>query len=397
MRLTFLFFVVTSHLSLSAQTFYPQNSGVSTQLNAIGFATPSSGIVVGNSGVIRKTANAGLDWTASSSGTSADLMDIAPIGPTSYIAVGKAGTMIKTTNSGTNWSIVNSGTSNDLLSIFVNGQHVYVTGANGTVLKSSNSGSAWATLSTGISLNLNEAYFVSDQVGYVVGDAGTILKTVNAGSTWTFPSSGVSGYSLTSVSFPDGMNGVITGGNSGTNQSVILHSNDAGNNWDSESYPNMFLNDISFSDYIQGYIAGGSITGNTSNLYNTTNYGADWSLEPSSSSRQLGVCTPSVSIAYTCGLNGTILRCTTSTAGIADSEEDINVGISPNPGKGIFSIVSEANTNKTYAVEIFSVDGQFLFELEDTNEIHLENFPSGVYLAVIRSNSNQVLRRLVKE
>src|SRR6218665_3025216 len=107
MRLTFLFFVVTSHLSLSAQTFYPQNSGVSTQLNAIGFATPSSGIVVGNSGVIRKTANAGLDWTASSSGTSADLMDIAPIGPTSYIAVGKAGTMIKTTNSGTNWSIAN--------------------------------------------------------------------------------------------------------------------------------------------------------------------------------------------------------------------------------------------------------------------------------------------------
>jgi len=395
MKLFLLLFVVIVRFSLSAQTFLPQNSGVTAQLNAIGFATPSSGIVVGNSGVIRKTTNAGLDWTASNSGTTADLMDIAPTGPTSYIAVGKTGTMLKTTNSGGSWTPVNCGTTNDLLSIFVNGQYLYVTGANGTVLKSSNYGNAWFTLSTGISLTLNEAYFVSDVVGYVVGDAGTILKTVNGGGAWSFLNSGASGYSLTSVCFPDGMNGVITGGISGSNQSVILHSDNAGSTWDSDSYPNTFLNDISFSDYIQGYIAGGSISGNTSNIYSTTNYGANWSLEASASSRQLGVCTPSVNIAYTCGLNGTILRYASSTAGMENFDENLNIEVSPNPGSGVFSVVS--NSNEAYSIEVFSIDGQFLFQLENANEVDLKDFPLGVYLAVIQCNSNQILRRLVKE
>ena len=392
MKTFLLFFAVITQYSLSAQVFLPQNSGVTSQLNAIGFATPSSGITVGNSGVIRKTANAGLDWTASSSGTTADLMDVVPTGPTSYIAVGKAGTMLKTSNSGTSWSVINSGTSNDLLSIFSNGQYLYVTGANGTVLKSSNYGSAWAPLSTGISLNLNDAYFVSDVVGYVVGDAGTILKTVNGGGAWSFLNSGASGYSLTSVAFPDGMHGVITGGISGSNQSVILHSDDAGNTWDADSYMNTFLNDISFSDYIQGYIAGGSISGNSSTIYSTTNYGASWSPEASASARQLGVCTPSVNIAYTCGLNGTILRFTTNTAGI-EALDGVDLELSPNPGTGTFVIT----TGKSYSIEVFSVDGQFLFELENANLVDLSGFPSGVYLAVIKSDSDAILKRLIKE
>jgi len=383
--------------SVLAQTFLPQNSGVSTQLNAIGFATPSSGVVVGNSGVIRKTANAGLNWTASTSGTTADLMDVGVVGPTTFIAVGKSGTMLKTTNSGTSWSVVNSGTTNDLLSIFVNGQYIYVTGANGTILKSSNYGGAWSTLNTGISFNLNEAYFVSATVGYVVGDAGTILKTVNAGTAWSFLNSGASGYSLTSVCFPDGMNGVITGGNSSSNQSVILHSNDAGNNWDADSYPNTFLNDICFSDYIQGYIAGGSITGNSSNIYNTTDYGASWTLESSTSSRQLGVYAPSVSITYTCGMNGTILRYAMNVSGVNESVENWNVEVTPNPSSGIFVVESDLETKENYSIDIFSVDGQFLFELTKTNTIDLSEFPAGVYLAVIRTDSNELLRRLVKE
>ena len=52
-----------------AQSFLPQNSGVTTQLNALDFSTPSTGIVVGNTGVIRKTVDSGLNWIASNSGT----------------------------------------------------------------------------------------------------------------------------------------------------------------------------------------------------------------------------------------------------------------------------------------------------------------------------------------
>lgn len=392
-----IFILITGSLSSAvAQSFLPQNSGVITQLNGISFATSSSGIVVGNSGVIRKTTNSGLLWSASSSGTTADLTDVAFISPTTYIAVGESGTMLKTTNSGTSWSVVNSGTTNDLLSIYVNGQYVFVTGANGTVLKSSNYGNAWTTLNTGISLNLRGAYFVSDVTGFVVGDAGTILKTVNGGSVWTFITSGAAAYSLTSVCFPDGFNGVITGVKTNTNQSVILFSDNAGSNWESDNYLNTCLNKISFPDYMQGYLAGGSNVGNTSDIYKSTNHGENWVLETSSSSRQLGICTPSLNTVYTCGLNGTILRYAVNTAGIED-QAVMNAQICPNPGAGLFSIASEPFSNETFSVEVFSAAGQFLFGNENTTEIDLLNYPSGVYLVVIGNGSEQVVRKLVKE
>lgn len=395
MKLFLTLSVLFAGLSSIGQTFSPQNSGVSTQLNAISFSSPSSGIVVGNSGVVRKTSDSGLTWTASNSGTQVDLQDVAFLSGSTYIAVGKTGTIIKTTNSGASWSLVNSGTSNDLTGICVNGLNLYITGANGTVLISTNSGNAWTVTSTGISFTLNKIFFVSEYIGYAVGDGGTILKTVNGGQAWNFQGSGTNTHSLTDIYFTDGNTGIITGGISASNESIILRTTNAGSIWTSDNFTGSFLNALGFfPDHSVGYAVGGSVSGNTSAILKTTNQGVSWSPIISTSSRLLGVCFPGVGIGYACGLNGTILRLATNTAGIEESDNS-EIQISPNPGTGIFHISS--GSNEEFSIEVFSSEGVRITGVHSSNTIDLSHSPSGMYVVLIRSEVSIIMRKLVKE
>lgn len=377
-----------------AQTFSPQNSGVSTQLNALSFSTPSTGIVVGNSGVIRKTVDSGLNWTTSNSGTQVDLSGVAFVSGSTYIAVGKSGTIIKTTNSGTSWSLVNSGTSNDLTGIFVNGLNLYISGTNGTILISTNSGNAWTPTNTGISFKLNKIRFVSEYIGYAVGDGGTILKTVNGGQAWNFQTSGTNTHSLTDIYFTDGNTGIVTGGITASNEATILRTTNAGSIWTSDDFSGMILSGVSYyPDNSEGYVVGGSVTANTSIIFKNT--GAFWSPVASNSSRQLAVCFPGNGIGYTCGLNGTILRLANNTTGLEEAEDNLDVQIYPNPGNGVFTVSS--SSNEEFSIEVFSAEGTQVADLYDSNTIDLTHSPSGIYYAFIRSEVSTFMRKLVKK
>lgn len=379
-----------------AQTFSPLNSGVTSQLNAISFATPSKGMVVGNSGVIRKTSDAGLTWMASYSGTSVDLSDVVSLSSSIYIAVGKTGKIIKTTNAGTSWSNVNSGTSNDLTGIFVNGVNVYVTGSNGTILISTNSGNAWTTINTGISFKLNKIFFVSEFVGYAVGDGATILVTINGGQAWNFQSSGMNTPSLTDVHFTDANTGVITGSIGGSDESIIFRTINGGSVWTTDDYSGTTLNSLGFfPDNSTGFAVGGSIAGNTSTIYRTTSQGAGWVLVPTTSSRQLGTCFPANGIGYTCGMDGTILRFATNTAGLEESTDDPRIQVSPNPSNGIFTVSSGSDSN--FSIEVFSVNGERVAFIQNGNTIDLSACMKGVYFAEIKSETASAVRKLVKE
>lgn len=391
-----LFAFIIGLSSVRSQTFDPQNSGVSTQLNAISFSSPSAGIVVGNSGVIRKTSDSGLNWTASNSGTQTDLLDVAFVSGSTYLAVGKTGTIIKTTNSGGSWSMVNSGTSNELTGIFINGLNLYITGSDGLILVSTNSGNAWTPVSTGISFKLNKIFFVSELVGYAVGDGGTVLKTVNGGQAWNFQTSGTNTHSLTDVYFTDANNGIIVGGISASNESIILRTTNAGSIWTSNDFTGTLLNGLDFfPDHSMGYTVGGSTSGNTSTILKTTSQGASWSPVASSSSRQLDVCFPSTWIGYTCGLNGTILRLAVNTVGMEEFNDHSDIRISPNPSTGVFTVFSESNDH--FSIEVFSVNGERVKVIENENVIDLTDCRKGVYFVLIRTQSSSIMRKLVRD
>uniref|UniRef100_UPI002605514D T9SS type A sorting domain-containing protein n=1 Tax=Fluviicola sp. TaxID=1917219 RepID=UPI002605514D len=141
---------------------------------------------------------------------------------------------------------------------------------------------------------------------------------------------------------------------------------------------------------------GGSITANTSTIYKTVNQGASWTTQTTSSSRQLGVCFPSNHVGYTCGLNGTILRLADNTAGIEETTIDSEILVSPNPGSGVFYVSSNAG-NSLFSIEVFSVDGEQINRFQSANTIDLSQYPSGIYYALIQSESSVVTRKLVKE
>ena len=306
-----------------------------------------------------------------------------------------ADSVLKTTNAGTSWSIVNSGTTNDLTGIFVNGLSVYVTGVNGTILVSANSGNAWTATNTGISFTLNKIFFVSEYIGYAVGNGGTILKTSNGGQGWNFQTSGTNTHSLTDVYFTDGNTGIITGGITGSNEAIILRTTNAGAVWTSDDFTGSVLGGLGFyPDNSLGFAVGGSFSGNTSVILKTTGQGASWSPVASSSSRQLAACFPGNGIGYTCGLNGTIMRLATNTAGL-DENSGSDVHLSPNPSKGIFTVLLKSN--EVFSIEIYSMDGKQLERFENTNTIDLSIYPAGIYWADILTESGIIRRKMVKE
>lgn len=112
-----------------------QTSGTGADLRSVCFASgASTGYAVGNSGVILKTVDGGLNWTRQSSGTKNALLSVHfPVDASTGYASGWSGTILKTTDGGVNWASLASGTSNGLWSVHfpVDATTGYVTGDTG--------------------------------------------------------------------------------------------------------------------------------------------------------------------------------------------------------------------------------------------------------------------------
>ena len=142
----------------------------------------SIGFIVGNGGVIYKTTNGGLNWTAQTSTTISSLTSIFYADQNTGWAIGPGGLILKTTNGGTTWSAQTSTTTVDLLGVYaINTTTAYVVGASGKILYTTNGGTTWTSQVSGTSNNLLEVKFTDSATGYIVGQSGTILKTTNGG------------------------------------------------------------------------------------------------------------------------------------------------------------------------------------------------------------------------
>lgn len=279
-----IIFLLTLQTLLTAfgglQTNYAQwvqqASGVTTPLYNVEFVNRYTGWVTGNSSVILKTTNGGVNWFQQTIDLGypkllygLDMLDE----NTGYIA-GSFETILKTTNGGSNWLIIsniptNDGNSNEAVS-FINAQTGWICAFLGRVLRTTNGGINWDTAYTGTGGPLRDIQFLNAQTGWVCGDVGTIHKSTNGGINWSY--AGL----LTGANFP-GLHfiNIDTGWVVSEQSNLVFRTTNSGVNWDTIAVlPGGSLQysyTIYFSSALIGYIGG-----TYGRLFNTTNGGFNW-------------------------------------------------------------------------------------------------------------------------
>ena len=168
-----------SKVALPWNTLIPKvlkdNPGVEPNLNNVFFLDRNTGWIVGEFGIILKTADGGRTWTAQRAGEDLpQLYAIVFTDPATGWAVGQVGSLIHTTDGGATFSAIQA-TPEDLFSIAIAGLNGVVVG-NHTLLMTHDGGRNWLAgtrLPGGIWLN---QVVLDSARAIAVGAGGTILS-----------------------------------------------------------------------------------------------------------------------------------------------------------------------------------------------------------------------------
>jgi photosystem II stability/assembly factor-like uncharacterized protein len=236
------------------------------------------GTVVGDSGVILRTNDGGMNWFQLISGTNALLCHVSFIDANIGWAVGYIynnpsnyyGIILHTANAGETWEqqfiIDNQG----LFGVsFVDANNGWVVGLSGLILKTTNGGESWLQQNSGSMFPLSDVSFVDENIGWAVGGwhdvVGTVLKTIDGGVTWT--ELFISAEPNISVCFTDENIGIVICADPYFDK--ILRTTDGGINWGFQSSGEArFLSDVFCIDALNAWVVGWGGT-----ILHTTNGG----------------------------------------------------------------------------------------------------------------------------
>ena len=347
MKQLFTFFLALFSLVFStsySQYWTQQNTGTTNTIYGIKFTDLSTGFIVGETGMARKSTNGGNAWFPIYPGTVQDIRGLSFINSNTGFIAGDSGVLRKTTNGGNNWFVLTSGFTIDLNSIYaMDANTVYACGDNGLILKTVNGGINWFTLSAGTISNLNSIHFLNSNTGYTVGEQSTIRKTTNAGSSWFPQTVGVSG-SMTGVYAVDANKAVITLSSSNVNFYV---TNNGGTTWTSEFFGNNYTTrGIDFVDGLYGYICG-----DLGSYYTTGNGSTSWApggSGPNYWAYSISFVTPT--IGWKAGTSGSVLK--TTNGGTQAPTAPTNLLASVVSGNQIFlSWFDNSNNEQGFKIE----------------------------------------------
>lgn len=227
-------------------------------------------IALGNSEVILRTTNGGLNWSYANvynGGTyprEQNALDFSTA--TTGYSVGSNGRILKTNNSGTSWFQLSTGISTELFDVDFTGAATGYAVGNGKILRTTN-GSTWSA-STFTGKVFKAVHFPSAAVGYAAGESGVVYKTINSGTSWTQLTITDPNVNFTSVYFTDDNTGYITSDN------YIYHTTTGGQYWERIQMPDD-MNGITFFTAQDGLACG-----DDSQLYHTSNAGLPYKPQP---------------------------------------------------------------------------------------------------------------------
>jgi photosystem II stability/assembly factor-like uncharacterized protein len=223
-------------------------------VKAAHFPSKQIGIVVGNQGLYRINDECGYFWGWGNNkfiGVNKDLLDVYFTDNQHGIVCGNDGTLRYTANQGTNWTAIVTGTTNHIKGVWSTNDSVSYACANGgIVLKIINQIVVSSTV-LNASIDLNKIAFTDQQTGFIVGSLGTVYKTTDAGTTWNLLSVPTT-ENLLSLAFTSTNHGVITG----TNGKRFV-TNDGGQTWTQGiTVQTGEIRSAAFKNNLEGYCVG---------------------------------------------------------------------------------------------------------------------------------------------
>lgn len=237
-----------------------QISGTNYELISVYFINENTGWTAGLAGLTRKTSDGGQNWENSLIGGPANCWKIYFLNEITgfNLRSGYNSVLYKTTNSGNNWFYFSNITGYKLRTFqFLDSNIGFAAGYNGVVMKTNNGGINWFYVKSPnwLSEVITDLFFVNPNTGWIVGDRGYIAKSTDGGYTWISQNT-ENNYSLYGCYFTGIKNGWAVG-----SEGTIKRTTDGGNNWFSEnSGTTTTLFDIKFNGNDTGFISGGELS-----------------------------------------------------------------------------------------------------------------------------------------
>lgn len=206
-------------------------SGTGTALEAVWALDSSTILIAGENGVLRRSTDAGANWTDPVTGFFDDINDFVFPTPLTGYAAGDDGTLLKTTDGGLTWTISATATVNELKALhFLDADHGFAATEAGEILETTDGGSSWSTNYTAAGIDWQDLYFPNPGIGIAVGENAGYARSADGGATWSAPAIGTA-EDLNGIAFVAPDTGWITG------DGVLLHTDDAGASWSIVSFP----------------------------------------------------------------------------------------------------------------------------------------------------------------
>lgn len=406
---------------VSAQTnWYAVSSGTTQDLLSVDFINAGTGIIVGNSGMVLKTTNAGQSWLPVSTGFTNTFHAVQYIDNEKVIIAGSGGLILYSTDGGNNWEVLQSGNQDydiyDLAVDRVSGRGI-AGGSGNSIIWSNDFGLTWTFVQGGYMNNFNCACMANDQFGAVAG-VNAIFQpligfTNNGGQSFdaqpfypTFNSTGYEGNSY-ACHFFDSNNGFIAGALWDGQGFVTREVNWGSQFWDALAFNHPVFG-IDFINQSKGVVVGGDFGASTM-IAETSDGGLSWQYANiTGSGKTMRDVVLVDGTGYAVGLGGEILK-REETIGYHQSHSKIvNINFHPNPVSDAGRLTVTLLNPAFVKIDIFNVYGQHLKNLHQgllnegtvTFDVETNNLLSGTYFMSVddgNSKHNQkfiVLKKL---
>lgn len=418
-----LFVLITSAYSQNHWIFL--DSPATVNLNKLHFINNQTGWVAGDSGLIMKTADGGVNWTQQTTNTDNHIVEIFMLEGNHGWALGiqlpgannpQYGTnILRTSNGGAAWSKYLFPNEFFLAVFFLDSLRGWMGGSAGKLVGTTDGGASWfpanvdSTVFSGFTIR--EIKFLTPQYGYAVGGhidiAGVIWRTDDGGQFWTVQ--GVGPEPILDLHFIDSLNIISVSGDWDFGSGTVTTS-DGGTNWQ-YTYLNIFgeANAIAFRTPAEAW----SPLGFTGTLMFSQDSGKTWTdfYSPDSTPMYDVTFTDSAT-GYMVGDNGTILKYDPPTSVVGNDPvrlptEPLLSPNYPNPFNSATTFEYHLSARAFVSLQIFDVRGKMVTSLVNgfceagVHKVKFEaaDLSSGLYfyrLKAVSRNGNKYISDAAK-